>query len=543
MPDQTLQILIESLKKGDGGKLTIEEQKQVAAQLEATAKAAEKSADRQVEAQKRISAEQRRTNEQANAAQKGQGVPPVVPPRARQTPQNPPSEEGGHSNANARRHWGAVAGQILNLPGAGMLLAAGGMTAGLGAAIMLIEKIVDKFNAWKEAIDETAAAWRKVETAGQFIDSMAIRQQKLNHHTEQFHLTLAQIQRQLHTTQAQVKLFQDEEETLSAFEARRDEARFARMRAEVELQQRLNPVSRIQQLEAIEEQAYQRRISREEHLEQVQLRSIELQQRLSEIRAAHYSREAEGVKAGLKPLEEAADKADYEKTAVEAATDKAFERIEKLRAVAQRMVEGRAAYGDYRDASNLVLSGEGAEEKAALDALIGDPTKNDALLTGMGFVPDNVKKAAQELIGKIGTGATDETGTVLSRFRDRRMVARAKANATRHALETHMRSLGFAEDEIQNATRDFTEAEMGRQATQGQINIKTPLRGEESDETLRSLQLQRDLNIRNSLPSVSIPPTGGGAAVDLNGLKEVMERVAAGQELLARIWSDNGGVA
>lgn len=505
--DQSLQILIKTIADLKDGDLTIKQQKELEQAIKATGAGAE------------LTVRQMRTLEQAAAKVKAPaaGISPeqsaagrvasssaVKPPKI--PAPEPPEEEKQHSGTTMRRHFGAVAGQLLGMPGLGMLAAAGGLTAGIGIAVSLMEKAGRVALAWNAAIQEVLATSRGFETYEQRVDSLSLRTQNLRQHNDGVALSLGQIERQVNNTANAVSHYLDLLQTQSTFGARVEDAQLKAALARINLEQRFNPAERIRQTEAAEEAAYQRRMAREKQEEQNKLAAFALQEKLATARKAFNQANLADVNAALPERQHTADLAADELKNVEKQTDAREEKLEAERALVKQMAEGSivpgagiAAYGAAR--AKLVPT-EGFTD---LDkSIAADPAAGAALT--LGVVPPSVQAAAKKRLADIDKAERDDA--------DKRTVARAKARATAHDAGQLERQQSIYEKGVEDSESKRQEALRDAGQLKQKIQIETPARATEERDTIDAMRKARDLEIRQqergpsarTISSVGTPP-------------------------------------
>lgn len=149
---------------------------------------------------------EQRAATQAMLSQHSQYAQPIGPQQP--APAQPSSmvDEFSSQNYNIKRHWGAVAGSLMGMPGMGMMVATGGTAAAVGVSLLALEKAVHSVSAaltkFREE-EEAAVAMGKVLQQTQHFSTETIQRFRNvasaladdNHSTKEWITTLGELAR------------------------------------------------------------------------------------------------------------------------------------------------------------------------------------------------------------------------------------------------------------------------------------------------------------------------------------------------------------
>lgn len=396
MPDQTLQLLIETIYKGDGTKATLADLRRLVQETNAGSKEAAAALDHW-----RATYGKLRNEMAAGFGNTGRGlasspnlpyggpIPPVIPQA---------EQSGGAGLSHAmRRHIGAVAGQVLGLPGLGVAVATGGVVGAAAAAVVALEKVlrvvVNIGEAWNKIYQDLAASNRAYDNIAQRIDTIGGLQQKMSIQNQAIALQHAQIERHVNNVATAIAHRMQMDETANAFEERADQARTARLLSEAQLRNRFNPIGLIRETNAIEEQHFARRMQRERELEQSKIRAMELQARNAAAQAAVDQTTSDKFTKSVPQATNIANEIkETSKVTIDAANVR-LAKLERLRQITDQLADGVVMPGlglkEYAAASAAVAATDGP---SALDAAVGLHARE----VGLGFPGATVQQAAAQ---------------------------------------------------------------------------------------------------------------------------------------------------
>ena len=521
-PDQTVQILLKTVADLKEGDLTIRQQHELHRAIEATGRGAELTV-RQMRTLEQAAARVQLQRSQAADLAARNNPPPVIPP-----PKLPPvEEEKKHNNKAMIRHFGAVAGQVLGIPGLGMLAAAGGMAAGIGVTISLLEKGVRLLGQWNDKIQEFLHHGRSFETFELRVDSLSLRMQALHQHNQEVAQSMGFITREVNSVSAAVAQHSELLQTQLAFEQRLDDARTRFTLSRVRLANLFNPLERIRQEGEAEEAAYRRRLDRERQAERNKITELTLQQRLAEQRQSIAETEVNMAQVTLPQKEHQADLAADELANTIKQTDARHDLLEEERKFVKQMAGGSLVPGfgatGYALARASLIATDGFSD---LDKTIASTGQTGAVGLSLGNVPSGIQEAAKRRLTKI-----DKENQALA---DKRNVAKAKARATQAEVNLLTKGMNFSEEEARASEKSKQEAERDLEQQRRKMGLNESLRSQEENATRDAMRNEMRLQQLQTLPPASLSPTGGGAAVGDNELMQLLKQIATNTEEAAR---------
>ncbi len=496
--DQKLQIVIEFLQKGD----TAGAQKALDQITKSTTAA--------------TAATQQLTQAQAAQVQAAQAKPPVIH-----------EEEEGHNPAAMRRHFGAVAGQLLGMPGLGMLTAAGGAMAGIGVAIAAAEKASSAFKAWTDSIDELAQHSRAFDLIEHSVDSVEHRTRALVLHNRELAASFADIERQVKTVSIAVQQYLELQQVQINYAQRLDDAETARELARIAFEQRFNPIERIRLTEAAEEAAMRRKMDRERDLQQAQIDAHVLNAQMAEEREKMFGDEAEALKKQLPALDQRAKRDEEGAKVIASGEDKKRAAREDEMKLLNEIRLGNfdeftlARYSGHRALANQELNPSSEASDKLLQLTIP---------AGIGRRQDEAKAAAKDWAQKRydELNEADKAGAA--------SVQNAQAVAEQSASKASLLRKKIAIDEGEKLSQEAErqKAEMQAEQQRRVMELRDQTRPTETEERARGMQFQRDLQMQHEIRTDLPPANSGGASI--NGILMDIH------DTLKRIEDLNGGV-
>jgi hypothetical protein len=433
---------------------------------------------------------------------------------------NDPSNKGGDSSYAARRHFGAVAGQILGLPGLGMAAAIGGITAAAGVAAIALHKLVTITQEWNEKINAMAEANRLFETAAQRADTLANQVRRVADHNKDLALTYAQIERQVRTTSAAVSHYMELQQAQLAFEQRLDEASVERMSRENDIRNRFNPIARIKEQEAIEEAAHRRRIEREREAERNAQRALELQKELAAARQAHFAERTEQLNQIIPQAERDADVAKRKADDMMATTGLQKSEAEKERQLVQDLVSGVANPRTWLAKYMTFRAKTPGDLNPSTDA-------SEMLLGKRGGTTEEYMAAAEVRLKELNDASAEADRTGL----DAAQLARTKA--ARAARLTRERDM--YEQDAHGSAVEQSKAAFELEQKKKLQEQSSPMRDAAEQERIRSLQKGSEFKILNEFLSMPISAPGTASTGDKDAIK-LLEQIASNQQQLLNEW-------
>lgn len=515
-PDQTVQILLKTVADLKDGELTIRQQRELQKAIEATGRGAELTM-RQTRALEQAAARVQTQRSQAADEAARKSPPPIIPPE----------EDKKHGSKAMIRHFGAVAGQALGMPGLGMLAAAGGMAAGIGVTISLLEKGVRLLGQWNDKIQQFVAHGRSFETFELRVDSLSLRMQALRQHNQEVAQSMSFITREVNSVAAAVAQHSDLLQTQLAFEQRLDDARTRFTLSRVRLANLFNPLERIRQESEAEEAAYRRRLDRERQAERNKIAELTLQQRLAEQRQAIAEAEVNMAQATLPQKEHQADLAADELANTVKQTEARHEQLEEERKFVKQMADGSLVPGFGLKGYMAARAGMiGTDGFSGLDKTIASTGQTGVVGLGLGSVPSGIQEAAKRRLAEI-----DKETQGLA---DKRNVAKAKARAMAAEVNILTKGQSFSEEEARASEKSRQEAERDLEQQRRKMGLNESLRSQEENATRDAMRNEMRLQQLQTLPPANLAPTGGGAAIGDNELLEILKQIATNTEEAAR---------
>lgn len=517
MSDQSIEVMIKTVADLKAGDLTIRQQRELQKAIEATGRGADLTM-RQLRSLEQAAARVQSQRSQAADAAARQNPPPIIPP-----PLLPTEAAGAKTTAHGGRamvrHFGAVAGQIAGMPGLGMLAAAGGMAAGIGVTIGLLEKGVRLLGQWNDKIQEFIHHGRSFETFEMRVDSLSLRMQALRQHNQEVAQSMGFIEREVNSVAAAVSRHSELLQTQLQFEQRLDDARTRFTLSRIRLANLWNPLDRIRQESEAEEAAYRRRLERERQQERNKVRELELQMRLADQRQTIAAAEVSMAQATLPQKQHEADLAADAADATREETKARHEKLEAERTFVKQMASGSLVPGfglkGYMGARADMIPTDGFSE---LDKTIASGGQTGAIALGLGNVPPGIQAAARRRLAQIDK---EERGLA-----DKRNSATALARAKSAEAGLLERQQQFSEGEARASEKERQEAERDLQGQRLKMSLQESLRSQEEGATREALRNEMKIQQLQSLPGASLPPSGGGAAVGSNEMMELLKQIA-----------------
>ncbi len=119
---------------------------------------------------------------------------------------------GGGGGYAMRRHFGAIAGQVLGLPGLGMAAAVGGIAGVIGGVVIGLEKVVRLFKEWYAMSTQLRDIAMQYATIGDKVANASEHQRDLNRQQELFNQSLSHVRETVRSTTAQIAQMQQIQE-------------------------------------------------------------------------------------------------------------------------------------------------------------------------------------------------------------------------------------------------------------------------------------------------------------------------------------------
>lgn len=432
-------------------------------------------------------------------------------------------EKKGGLDPNLRRHWGSVVGNVAGFPGLGMLAAGGAGTAAAGIAI---STLIQSLQHWLEQINAIVAASRQSDNVEQRIDSIGTRTRQVTLHNKDFALSYQDIARQVHSVAIAIQHMIELDHVAIEMAGKLDDAETRRALSLNNLQNMYNPVERIRQEEAIREAAYQRQVQREKDMEQLTLaRKLQEFQNAGE-REQLFVRQAKMVKEQLPELEKQADVDAERSKAVQEEEELKRKALEEERKIVENIALGKAGvttavnYTRYRTGVSQELN----PATAASDALRAIVNRTSDRTSPV------VTEAAQARLAELDEALK---GTTENKQRAKQMAEESQGKVNRAK-----KRLGMAEDEIIKSQTEQQKAQLEAEQQDRVIQEKEKTRSQEERNIRESMQLERDIQIRQVSPPGSVPPSRGTALLDkVVELIELQKQTVAGIGQMNSTWN------
>jgi hypothetical protein len=374
-PDKSIEILIKTILDAQGGELTIRQQREIQKAIKQTGDTSELTV-RQMREMERAAQKAggetlafwQKIQPQSTAGARGSNFtsmaqygapigPQVTPP-----PVIPPSGSHGlNLNSTAmRRHFGAVAGQVLGMPGMGMMMAGGGMVAGIGAAVLALERMVTLFGELGDTARQIEDIGRSYTSLGDQVKSVESYQRSLNRETEIFQLQLFQIQREVFNTANMVQQLNDLREHEAGLQIRLHDQEMAKRREAMMLATVGNPFGRIQGAGELDKEAARIAIENEIKAEERKQQLIADRKRMAEDEKKKSSEEKQTAEAALATQRKTTQEVTLTQGNAAKSAQTLYEQYDKLRVALEKIQEGRFdAFPAFMKASGaLGLAGE-----------------------------------------------------------------------------------------------------------------------------------------------------------------------------------------
>jgi hypothetical protein len=468
---------------------------------------------------------QRRVNDKANAARRGKGKPPRAD-----------GEEDGHGlGHNMRRHWGAVAGQALGMPGLGMAVSAGGVAAMLGGAVIILEKMVRFTNEWIASARRFAEIGHMYAVVGDYIKSAAANQRSLNRETALFELGLAAVDRNARNVATTMEHIGTLRETEARWRIEIEDRGRALEHENILLQTRFNALERLRRLAEFDKDTARITAARQAEDEQRKIDLLNEQIRLAQKRGATAKEWAEIDKQVI-----AAETHDVAVQAEDAnvakATAKArYDAYEKQRLALEFLKSGSfSARGDYMDSvSGLEQAGEkGTLNSKVMFAQLYSQLNMGALAVGhvTPMLNDAIEARLKEVRGK----QKELSGLGLA--------ADGNVEAAGQPLKAAQEKL----EENKTAIREAREAAAKARVDLQTLEKEKQLREQSAPESLRQQGLEIDTRTKREIlesiqpQNISVP--GGGVNVGNAELLKAVETLAVKMDDLKQIWTTGSPV-
>lgn len=382
--------------------------------------------------------------------------------------------------------------------------------AGFGSAVMVtyraISMVVDAMRSWFQSIDEMERRSRAYEDVSNRVEGIASKTRQAEEHNRGFAMSYEDLSRQVHSTAAELSFYSDMLETTAAFEQRKDRAETDRRIKQIDWDQRFNPLERIKQTEAEESAYFERQMRREEQRRERKLQELEFEKQLAAAREERFATEKEETEKAIIAASRKADIDEARAAAIEQEDADRIATLEKERQLVARMASGKFGSTDilqyqwFRAKVNQELS----ESSMASDILVGSNlTTTDSTIREY---------------GNIRLGELDDS---LQAARQRTFSARDVARQSRGRLGRLERLRGIQEDEVLRSQAEQQKVEMEEMHQKKMMDMEKPFRQSIESDTLRGMEINRDLQIQQQLQS--------GARLGANGatLDDVVRQLEA----------------
>lgn len=514
--DQTLQILIETLAKGNGGEMTIREQKALKQILDQVRDSTEMTVREMrvlEKAARAAGSESYEAFRKANGGGSGGGGgSPPAPPA-------PSSQGGGGTGSAMRRHFGAIGGQILGMPGMGMMMGVGGAAAAIGGIVLVLEKVISKFNEWNESISQTVRHSMEFDLMGTRVATLGTLTRQVSEHNKDLALSYSQVERNIRTVSAEIAHLSEIQTLQLKKQQDLDDALLEKQKARIDLATRFNPIARIEQTEAAERAHFDRQMER--------LRAeLELRRKLHLMEGErageaekNYTAEADALKATLPGLQKKAlvDEGQAGTIAEQNARRRA-EMIKELELV-NEMALGKSigfGYTKYRVGAPSHLN----PSTAASDALFGD-------------VFSQAKAAARK--AELEKGLED--------LNNEDAAAKQAALITKGRADRVARAAAFAEEKAKGLNEEGKKAVFEAEQDKARIEATEATLQQEIDARNKARQDKSRTQILDSVQPQNISVPGGGVSTGNSALLEKLDRLAMQNDIMINIWTTGGSGA
>lgn len=514
MADETIEILIKTIASGDGAKVSAQDYERLAA-----------ATGRSTEELKKYAEQVRRTEQlrsqlRSDAVASGRDYDPasiaasrasiiryeaalrqsIRPASMRDAPAYtgpippiieeyfegggggaPPKPPGGGMGYGMRRHYGAVAGQILGMPGLGTAVAVGGIAGGLGAAIIAMEKLIRYFSEWQEKIDRirnAASLWDEVKNKVQSVGEV---QRDLNREQELFNKSLSHVYETVRSTTAQMVQLQAIQERSAKFAIDQENAEFALERVNIMLRNRMNILGQIHELAQLDERIAERTIQREAEAEDRRIARLKKELGFAQERFDVNSKRLEEDQQILKSNRVAAqeEKANQEQTIDIFQTR--YDAYEKLKKSALGGMSGRfEAHTFYAAKAGLLALGEN--------------------------LPSNLSSMPYDEIYKFALGKRREIAGL-------KFFAEEKIREKEQAAKLTEEDMAFRRSQMRTAETDEERAGMELETAEEERRIRQESAPSILQRRIESIQETEKLQKFNAIQGGgSIPGSGGSAS-------------------------------
>jgi len=413
-------------------------------------------------------------------------------PTSQQAPAPTPTQEDASEGSSyaVRRHFGAVAGQVLGMPGLGMMAAVGGMAAGIGVVVLALEKVIGLFKEWNAKIEAVVDNQRAFDMVGERIDSLANKQRQLARENQTFALSYAQIERQVHTVSAAITHLTSQQEIAITFEKRLADAQLQATLARIALDNRFSPIQRIAAEQAAKEAAFIADQDRERRSNEEKIALKKLEADMAEERKKRFTDEAALIDKEIPALaRKAQEDKEKEKTFLEGGELKRKE-IDSEMKIVERLKSGHGTAGDMIKyyANRALANQELNPATAASDRLRA---------LNIEKTPEQFASIAQERYNELvkeRQGVADDDNRA-------RMVAGDSEQKLEIARQRRKNALGEVDSSERERQKSEQDAEYQRRAADLQERYRAPAQG-------ATIEAQRTEATRQTLDALQAPPIG-----------------------------------
>ncbi len=518
MPDQTLQILIETITKGDGAKTTLQDLRRLVQETNAGSKEAAAALDHWRATYGKLRNEMAAGVPAGNTG-RGLATSPNLPYSGPLPPVIPQAEQaaGLFEGRTARAAIGGAASRLTGVAGLAPALLAGGATglaiAGIDTAVTVVQRLIDKLDrlsqSWQRAQHDLRLIERGYETVAQRVDTVDSKQTQLAQHNRLVAESWSQIHRQINNVQSavgQMLAVQERElefqEKLAAMEDFREQQR-------IRFNTRLNPIAQLQQEEALTERIAARRLEYERGVEQARLRALQLQQTAAAAQEEADQKKLSAINKILPAAQQSADTVKDEAETTIAAAKARGARLEQERLFVEQLASGRitplAGYKGYQEAREGIRPTEGF---TVLDALV---FANQGQVRA-GVAGFDVQAAAQKRLAEIDS--------IQNELAAEKQSARDATRGSGSMVELLEKRQKRQEDYVEEQQRIREQAARDERNLREVIDVEERSRGGMLDRQREGLQIQRDTGILNSSQAPPLGPLTSDASATLKSIDE-----------------------
>lgn len=428
--------------------------------------------------------------------------PPVIPAAGG-------AAAGGGINSTVARAAGGTLGSLFGVGGLGMAAAAGGVAGLTVAGIELVGRalrsVIGLFKEWFDSIQKLVAQSVDYELIKTRLDSVANQTRAVNLHNKDLAQSYSHISENVRTVALEIAHLTELQTLQIEMGAKVSDAMMAQQLAENALNNRFNPILRIQEETRIHAEAIKRQMEIELARAELQVKLHEEETKRALEREQNYLAVAAAGKGARGALKNAVTEAE-ENAKDNAETQEAkIALAKKYIGILKPFAEGKTGPGDMFSL---------AFEQARPDDPFGFNADDDFTDTSLGSGTEAPTRAIAKLQKAIADARGSERG-----FND-------KTEQAKDALKLQDDRIKFNESKAQSLRTEAESADEAAKQSRKRIELERPALEEIEGYQQRGNQQGGQLQIFNTIPAVNIDGSNGTDATEvLQDIRTLLENI------------------